>query len=109
MVMWPHPPIMCIIYNTRKVNQRMIKVGTWTEQTNLRIDDVSEVTWATETIPNSRCSDVCKPGFYPIYSAKVCCWDCVPCMAEHVKYSIGQDMCKPCPESTLSTKIKRRY
>lgn len=51
------------------------------------------------SIPSSRCSSKCPPGFKPVPSYKVCCWYCSECSPNQITINNGTD-CQTCPDST---------
>ena len=38
----------------------------------------------------------CSAGFYPVFVAQKCCWNCYPCAEGYVKESQGQQLCSKC-------------
>ena len=98
------------IYNLQLSSQNLTfkKVGTWNVNSGLKITD--DVMWANGKTdpPNSTCSDVCKPGFYPLINVgKQCCWICLPCRAGSVKASYGDEECTVCPDITTNSNQTR--
>ncbi|XP_015268936.1 PREDICTED: vomeronasal type-2 receptor 26-like [Gekko japonicus] len=61
-----------------------------------------------QTLPLSRCSDACQPGYQKRKKEgeQFCCYECVPC--PEGKFSIQQDMddCYSCPEDQYTSKGK---
>ena len=60
----------------------------------------SEITIWLDSIPfnyNSSCERAnCRAGFYPVFVARKCCWNCYPCKEDYVKEFQGLQLCRKC-------------
>lgn len=60
----------------------------------------SEITIWLDSIPfnyNSSCERAnCSAGFYPVFVARKCCWNCYPCKEDYVKEFQGLQLCRKC-------------
>ncbi|XP_030050721.1 vomeronasal type-2 receptor 26-like [Microcaecilia unicolor] len=54
-----------------------------------------------ETLPQSRCSPSCFPGFRKLImeGEPLCCYDCIPCPEGEVSNQTDVDVCMKCPEN----------
>lgn len=79
------------------VNQHA--VGVWSKYSGFKFH--RKIIWASgsEKPPASHCSEICKPGFYPVLNVgKQCCWVCVKCDTGSVKPLYGKGRCEKCPD-----------
>ncbi|XP_066926588.1 extracellular calcium-sensing receptor-like [Clytia hemisphaerica] len=72
------------------------KIGKWSKGNRLRM--FSTTIWS-DSIPKSICSEVCEPGYYPVFDiGKQCCWICVNCQQGWMKSGRGNQPCAKCPD-----------
>ena len=71
----------------------------------LRFLEKKNIQWnrgITRSVPPSRCSDVCKPGFYYVGTSETCCWNCVRCQNGFFKNEVANTDCRRCPDGHVS-------
>ncbi|XP_069833012.1 vomeronasal type-2 receptor 26-like [Dendropsophus ebraccatus] len=59
-----------------------------------------KITWKTSSVPQSRCSEMCSPGYRKAHSTyfHVCCYNCVLCSAGEISNVTDSKDCYRCPD-----------
>ena len=93
-----------------RTSNDFVTVAHWVGQKpvgeRLRFLEKKKIQWnrggITAPVPPSRCSDVCKPGFYYVPTSETCCWNCVRCQDGFFKNEVENTDCRPCPDGHVS-------
>ncbi|XP_030050953.1 vomeronasal type-2 receptor 116-like [Microcaecilia unicolor] len=97
--------IINIVYLPNGIQRNEI-IGSYNPYAPLGQDftvDEKAIVWEsdfTETLPQSRCSPSCRPGYRKLTreGEPVCCYDCIPCAEGEVSNQTDGDTCWKCPE-----------
>ena len=92
---------------TRKFD--VVLFANWSS-TSRSFDYIDSQVLSTLKDVHSVCSSECPPGYTnkTFNSQKPCCWDCVPCPKDHVKYLKGNVKCQKCPTDTISNQFQTK-
>ncbi|XP_066916860.1 G-protein coupled receptor family C group 6 member A-like [Clytia hemisphaerica] len=77
----------------------------WSQKDNSKPDIHLESNILQKATGNmsSKCSEECRPGFYPLFdSSNTCCWFCVPCDRNNFKNKTGLEKCISCPLNSVT-------
>ncbi|XP_030050735.1 vomeronasal type-2 receptor 26-like [Microcaecilia unicolor] len=74
---------------------------TMNEKTIMWNSTFAEVILNPQTLPESRCSPSCRPGFRKLIREgdPVCCYDCISCPEGEFSNQTDVDVCMKCPEN----------
>ncbi len=74
-------------------NKEFVTVAQWNGETSkLEFEDNVKIQWnhGGNSVPLSRCSEICEAGFGFVRSSKECCWSCPKCQAGYYKPNVGK-------------------
>uniref|UniRef100_A0A8C6IKP9 Vomeronasal 2, receptor 106 n=1 Tax=Mus spicilegus TaxID=10103 RepID=A0A8C6IKP9_MUSSI len=102
-----------ILWNLPKGLGLKVKIGSFSANTaqdqQLSLSE-EMIQWPEgfSDIPQSVCSESCKPGFRKIIleGKAICCYNCTPCAEDEISNETDVDQCMKCPESHYSNTEK---
>ena len=94
-------------YKSRKFE--IVLFANWSS-TSRSLEYIDSQILSTLKDVHSVCSSECPPGYTnkTFNSQKPCCWDCVPCPKDHVKYLKGNVKCQKCPTNTIPNQFQTK-
>ncbi|XP_028391361.1 metabotropic glutamate receptor 3-like [Dendronephthya gigantea] len=92
-------------------NKEFVPVAQWNGETSeLEFEENVGIQWnqGGASVPLSRCSEICQPGFGFVRSSRECCWTCPKCQFGYIKSTVGNEACFPCPDGYMSTSDRKK-
>ena len=74
-------------------NKKFESVAQWNGETSkLEFEENVTIQWnqGGTSVPLSRCSEICQPGFGYVRSSRECCWTCPKCPSGYFKPTVGK-------------------
>ena len=97
-------------YELKKTRKFEIMLFANWSSTSRSLEYIDTHILSTLTGVHSVCSLVCPPGYTnkTFNSQKPCCWDCIPCPKDHVKFLQGNVKCQQCPTNTIPNQFQTK-
>ena len=76
-----------------RTHNEFVNVAQWNGETaELEFEKDVNIQWnhGDNSVPLSRCSEICQAGFGYVGSSKACCWNCPKCQAGYYKPHVGK-------------------